>query len=86
VHQSRELKIHIFANTLAIKTGKQRRGCSSVKTFAVVKNPDSHSALFPFFHTAAKRSYKKCHQWQILSSKAAHLGAAGAYSACIDHL
>lgn len=40
VHQARELKIDVRANTLAIKTRKQGRRGGSVKTFAVKKHPD----------------------------------------------
>src|SRR5471030_2070907 len=70
--QTGELKIHILEDALAVKTGKQSRGCSSVKTFAVVKHPDSHSAHFPSSTLFKSEATRDATQSWTLSSKPPH--------------
>src|SRR5271163_3245627 len=40
MHETGEDELGVSANALAIKTGEQRRGASSVETFVVVKDSD----------------------------------------------
>jgi hypothetical protein len=45
MHQTAELKIHVRADALAVKAGKQRRRCRPIKALAVKKDPDFQAML-----------------------------------------
>jgi hypothetical protein len=77
VHESGELKHNIFANALTVETGEKRRGCSSIKTFSVVKNPDSQSALSLLPHVPGEAT-RDAIDWQPLSTKTTHPGVLDA--------
>src|SRR5262249_19332222 len=49
MQQPHELELHIIADTLAVKTGEQSRGGSTIKAFVVIKDPNSQAISFPEF-------------------------------------
>src|SRR5450432_1420569 len=49
MQQAHVFKLDVVANALAIETGKEGSGASSIKTAVVIKNANVHSDSFIFF-------------------------------------